>query len=463
MINLPIFSCFLIGTIDASNSFSISDNQSNLSLVFDSSSNNKTVASLSDSLKEISLDPKLPLQSNMKIMDDGMKKPRLMQFKSPSLKFKSKFSPERIPEFNLIFKTLSGTITETIVERIIEYNYDDPVQDVYEIVTNKLELSQKEKENLDFYNDDFLEKLDFIIKTRATFPLLDLFWYDLEKLLFKLILYLKQKMINATDDRLAEASKNIQSILSIALKNSCSNTLPEFNLKTMKISDFNYPLLKSEIFEHFKSLSYRFADALEYFYSPLFAKEVKGKEEMNLDEITCEKFKTKFFENGDPDTDLLFKYFLIDHSFKEIKKCLEFNIQPDYSKINTELMKLKIKNKINQSKLANILHFLTDHDLKYSSNLIMKFISSNGKKVLVASEYDLYEFLQRMRDAELFEKEKIKAIVEFMNEDHYEWNLLHYEYYLRRFGKKINGNDPTIKERDFINKCLGLFDLRPLD
>lgn len=350
-----------------------------------------------------------------------------------------------------------------------ENDYSVSLRDVYNKIIDKLNSLQEKRIELNFYSNDFLEKLALIIKNIKTkFSIMHLLWADIGKLLFKHFIYLKGKMIKATNEEFEKVSKSIQSIVSMIDRNVNPIITYNFDFKTMNIKNFNSDLLKSEFFEQSDELAPRFAAALEYFYSPIISEEIEKGE---IKEITCEKFKMEFFENGNSDNDILLQFFMdkYDSRGKLIRLCLESNIQPDYSKISKESIN-KIKNDIIELRSKGVLHFTKIPSILYATNSVMRFILSNNEKVFISDEISLYQFLQRMEEAELLKKENIESLFEFEN-DLFKWNSKQsdnvfskwdpkkFESFLLDYGRHPSTN---IDQRELFNKCLSLFNMELL-
>lgn len=324
------------------------------------------------------------INNEMSIIESSLIKTEKPFPESLHSRFKMKLFAGRMIKYNIDhLEVLLKLFPDEILKEIAEYDYDDRVQNAYDKVMNKLKLSLKERKNLNFYSgNDFLERLELTVVSHSDkFPKFDLFWADLTRLIFKNIVYLKQEgMIEATDKELLKTRNLISSIIFIISEKSHSDISINFNPRTMNIHDFSSDLLNSEFFEHAEFLAHCFANALEYFYSPLFDSEKQKKNGMEMekmiDEITCEEFKMKFFDNGNPNKNILLKYFMIrfDYRGRLIRACLESNTQPNYSKISKEIIK-EIKNDIKELRLKGIEHFIKDiPSMVFGNDPIMKFI-----------------------------------------------------------------------------------------
>lgn len=386
-----------------------------------------------------------------------------LSLESLHLKSKVNLYSEKPIKYNPnLFQILSDIFPNVIAEEIVEYNHAKHLQEIYDKVMNKLDLLKEERDKLDFYSKDFLIELASITERKKNkFARLDLFWMDLRRLLFKNILYLKQeKLIDATKDEFKKASIDIYSLDLIIWENTRLYPPLKLDLENINLHDFGHDLLNSEFFEHSDHLAARFVHALEYFYSPLIN---KGQKLKDGEEITCEKFKAKFFENGNLDTDILLKFFMIhcDIRGRLLKACLESNTQPDYSKIDKESIE-EIKNDINQLRGSKgIRHFINIPGIRHANNSIMNFVYLNNIKISIVDKIDLYQFLQRMKETGLLQREKIEKITIIRNLTILidQWDLGLYESLLRKC-------DDTIfldirAGFDFVNECLKLFDLPP--
>lgn len=355
--------------------------------------------------------------------------------------------------------------SKTMIERMKEYGHGKHVQDAYNKVMKKLQLSGNKRKDLEFCNLNFFEKLIPEINSKKfKFPQFNLFWGDLTKLFFKHILYLKQKEIQNGISVIENNLKKIQSLVSIICENYFQFIPCNFqNFKTMNAYQFDLEFLNSEFFEHSNYLASRFADALNYFYSPLFHKEGKREEidKEKIKEITCQEFRDKFFENGNPNNDILLNFFMTyyDYRGRVIRICLESNIKIDYLDTSEESIK-EIENDIKELKSKGVEHFTGIPTMKYATNSIMNFILLNRRKIFIKDKVELVHFLQRIAEANMANTEKIKGIVEFKSNDSSpdRWNEEIFESYLIDYGK--NG---TPDECNFCNKILSSFELPSID
>lgn len=279
-------------------------------------------------------------------------------------------------------------------------------------------------------------------------------------------------MLNATTDELAKASKDIQSIIGIIDERSKSGISLDFNLETMHFGNFTFALLNSEFFEQVNLLSNSFADALDYVYpyiSPSSSSSAisitkegdKGKE---IRRVTCQEIKFKFFANGDSNTNILLKFFMSmnDYNAELIRPCLDYNLQPDYSRIGSRF-NFNIENDIKEWRkgLKTNENFFPIPIMKYASDSIMNLIWLNGMKILVKDKTDFYELFQRLNEAGLLKVEIIESIVEFQNSVNGKtmgWSLDSFDSFSKNHQEYFFENEKF----DFMNKCRKLFNLPPI-
>lgn len=365
-----------------------------------------------------------------------------------------------------LFKILNDSLLnfpKVLIDMIVEYIPNNYPMEMLTRVARKLKIPLRK---LNFYSMNFLKELVPLIKNeKSKFSSENLFWKDLGMLIFKHLFYMKQENVINTDDENKIVTENIQNIFSIVPKCYFLGIECNFDFKTMSNESFDGGLLKSEFFEESKYLSNQFTNALEYFYiSPIFDifENEERERRKEIKKITCEDFKEKFFENGNPDSNLLLKYFMIydDHKKGFIKNCLEKNVQPNHSSIRTNLIE-EIDNKINRLKSKGIEYSVKIGNLKYATTSIMKSILSRNEKFNINNGSDLYKLLQRMNDANLLEKENIEAIIEFeeldSDDDEYEgtkWKVESFKYYLYQYKSQ---NSPTKTELELVRKCLKIF------
>lgn len=296
-------------------------------------------------------------------------------------------------EINAAIKSTGSMFPKVIVEMIIGYDSYRFTRDLMAKLLHKLKPSSRERRELNS-NENFLKEFGLLVdRKKDEFPIYNSFWWDLERLWFRIIIHLKQELIDASNDKFKEASKNVEFIHSIFIKKFSTNFPFSFDLEIVTYSSFSSELLKSEFFENANYLSRRFVDALKYVYSPLLA---KGKKEMNgkkIKETTCNEFKMKFF-NGNLDTDLLLKFFMIKYDIDEglIRSCLLDNIEFDYLDFNEESIR-EIKDKISKSRNLEIIEYFTEMPtMIFVTKSIMNFIWLNGKRFEIEGSFFYISF-----------------------------------------------------------------------
>lgn len=289
MINIIIFSCLSISFhsfVDTSSAFSIS-----------SSSTSSNISSLSRLFNKLSVGIKSTLSNYNEI-------PSSMNHLFDDWKERGIIDPAH--EMDRVIMNIGFTFPIPVIDLIVEYNPIESSRNEIDKIAVKLGISEK---SLNLYNDDFLKRLALIVKEkRNKFSPSNLFWWDLEKLFFKHILYLKTKLANASLIKLIDVSRDIESSISTTRRINHPDFSSYFDLAFMNITHFNSDLLDSEYFENSDKLFDSFAKALEYFY--LSSNSIIGNGNKKL---FCENFKMIFFENGNLDTNTLLKFFMIQY------------------------------------------------------------------------------------------------------------------------------------------------------
>lgn len=395
---------------------------------------------------------------SLKPLESLSSKQIIDQSSKPLLQHKVKLSLGKEIEYDPhSFLILSKLFKRGIDAKIAEFSYERHVQDPYDQVMNNLNASKDQRKELNFYSNNFLEKLvPIVAEKKSNLPMLNLFWKDLEKLLFKHILYLKRKMTSIANDKPKKLSNDIQSILSILREKLRFGIFFSFNLTTMNINDFVTDLLNSEFLEQFDRLSRCLVKALKRFYFPFIT---KNEDENEIKEIkkrlSCNDFKAEFFD-GKTDNDLLLKFFMINYdSGMLIKACLESDIDSNYSWADRESKRSKIENVITELESKNIKYFINNFKAEYLSNLTMKFIYLNNYKILIKGKLDFYYFLERMENVKLFKRDIMESMIEFKDKNvNVKSDSNSFELHLKVYSKDTFN---TIRERDLFEKCSELF------
>lgn len=487
MINLIVFGSLSISFFPLVRMSSDSSIYSS-NCTFNSSFNDKNIEILSKSFSKMSCDIE-STKLNFKAFDK--------ENFSDVMNITSFFNKERSDEIFEAIENVGFYFPNPLIDMINEYS-SSPLMETMNKVMNKLNLPNEGIE-LNLYSNTFWKEFALIIGKKK-FSSGSLFWNDLNKFLFRAIIHLKrEEIINNVNGKLEESSKDINSIISLI--NQKLELQFIFDFKTMNIDDFDKDLLKTEYFEHANYLSNRFIQVLKYLHSLFFSnKKEKGKEN-EIKEIDCEKFKFKFFERGDPNTDILFKHFIIKNDpLGLLRSCLLTGDRPNYSEIKDQIKeaieKLEMSKELSNSELDNILSLLwkkgilneyesdyskilertiqawiensinntlikfgndecvlVNFEIEYATDSLMNLIFLNNKKLQMTHEDSAKYLFEKMKEAGLLKKRKVKETIKVLYNSRFtNRNLGSLKSYLIE-----NSKNRGECGYDFMNECLKSF------
>lgn len=191
--------------------------------------------------------------------------------------FKNKDSIRTIQLDWELFKIAS--FPPKIIEIIQGYEYDKPLDHLFKNVMSKLVKSKRKWRKLDFYTEEFPHILLKIVNAKKdSLPKLNLFWSDLQRLLFKWIIAMNQKTFYNLKF-IMKTSKAIRSLDLIIKNNQELNFLIDFNLESMYnfnsfifVNLINCELLENpHIFSLFASIVY------DFYVNGISCREVENK------------------------------------------------------------------------------------------------------------------------------------------------------------------------------------------
>lgn len=86
-----------------------------------------------------------------------------------------------------------------LADLIKGYEYSNPIEDLYERVMKRLELTKDQEIKLNFNNNDFARQFYSVLSSRLSsreisFSMNDFFWYDLSRLLFKWMIHTRERI-----------------------------------------------------------------------------------------------------------------------------------------------------------------------------------------------------------------------------------------------------------------------------
>lgn len=304
---------------------------------------------------------------------------------------------------------------------VASFIYDKPFNDLYDKVMNALEIP-KAKIHLDFHDENFLNQLyPFLLSGKKKFSRSDIFWYDLERLVFKWALFMRQKFANLLisnendknetkneneNNQLASRwnsiSSNIESIIFLIRISSPPTFSNDFDLECMDRNSFVVfkLLINCEILEH-SSIINSFNLILDDFYNRKF---------------DCNQIKIKYF-NGNFKSDLLLSFTIVFYdSVGGLREACFSN--GDYSELSfspfNPPMESSFSNLVN-SKLNSSDDYFEISVMSYISDSIMESFLLYNKRFLILNSFKLSILLNRFNDKWkiLLKSKSLNEIIEF--------------------------------------------------
>lgn len=303
---------------------------------------------------------------------------------------------------------------------IFDY-YNESLYEFYKKVMDNLEIfGDKRKVFPSFYSRDFANQLvKVVLERKDDFGFLHPFWFDLIRLLFKWMVYMKQRNIN--DNAFKEAIKSIKSITFIIFKATEMNFPLDFDLKI--ISKENFLVLKGlvdcEILEN-PAISYSFASVVEHFYGN--DNDGRGRERgrkfPSLKELQSVHFNDRFDNNP-----ILKLMILLYDPQGKIRENFSFLEHPRFPPISSKSI-IPINSKYLDELRAN--------GPDQIDNIIIKFASSSMLKILIETNYqfhvylfDLLSLLRKLRESGLL---KVRLLTEILEIQFYERDIMVYKW-----------------------------------
>lgn len=312
-----------------------------------------------------------------------------------------------------------------IINLIYDYCYWENYLELYEKIMRRLNLSQEDRNGLNFHNLNFPNQLYWIIAVKkVSIYRYESFWFDLTRLALKWIFYMRQTVRDRKDfDEMDAIMKKITIHLSKKTRLNISFDLIHLESSAGKKSNFFTlkELINCEIAER-PNVNSIFNSISDRFY--------KG-------EINCKSLENEYFaSNFDNDQLLKSMILLHDHEGK-IKKCL---LTPSSNHSISSTSKNDSSNSFFSSFLSIFLPFthmfmtsslysipfsnesssdeVSDDDfeiyhMKFISKPIINFFMENKKKIKIWSSHDLIVLLKKLKELKLLTRKIIENSTEF--------------------------------------------------
>lgn len=317
------------------------------------------------------------------------------------------------------------------ISRMI-YGYEgiDSFRYVYDKVMIRFNISEKERSNLDFYAEDFPEKLHSIITSKNKIYYKSMLSNcHLAKLLFKWMIYMNQKFVE-NDEKAEMISKSIKSFIIVSYNKDLRIPI-EFTFKFMNGVFYHrfIDLIVSEIFENshiFDSL----ASVIEYFYSKWGRKKV-----------SCNDLQMKWFNGKSFDENILLKWSIILYDpIGEMRKCIPFDrryrIYSQHwieSLFNFFSPTIITRNYLNNLRLNGPQDYAILRTEYITKSMIEFFLKTKRKFWIVSNEHFIL-LLGKLKEDGLLTMKFLKGIIGFREEiwESPEWNQEMFERFLKR-------------------------------
>lgn len=307
-------------------------------------------------------------------------------------------------------KVFPLSVTKVVTDYI---EYSPSIKNVYGNVMNKLGISEQEMGQLDFYDESFAKQLyQIMLSKKNSLSTNYYFKYNLEKLLFKWMIYMKEKFAN-NDKEFERISNDLQLFKFL-----------EYDVSFDFQFESKYELsnkIQVEIIENHSFIFPQFSHAIKSFYY------------LKKENVDCDKLKDEFF-NGNYNSNIPLKYMIAMFDPQgEMRECI-LKDDPDLkeleassSKINDILRYLKnIKSKIPMNPETideSYMDIFTLESLVQINGGFEMNDYQSGFQMLLKIEY--------LSKRESFNKESIMKIFGFKSSDPknqtLEWNQRKFE------------------------------------
>lgn len=349
-----------------------------------------------------------------------------------------------------IFKLKLSDITEMIAE----YDYDESLKCVYEKVIKGLEISKEMLSILNFYSKTFVRDLIPLME-KTLFPNYDIFWYNSLKLIFKWMLYRREKTAD-NDNRdnekeFQDSLTDIQSINFIIWEKSHINLSIHLNFKSMSIDNLGKlkSLFKCELLEN-SHIFNSFASAIKDFIDNF---------NVNKNEImACRELRIKYF-NGHFDKNVRLKYLILQHGpIKEMKNCIlkrGFINHSNHSKSHLLFIENVTEEYLENLKFKGLkeLEINFFHDGNYLSKPLFEFLRATNQKIKMTKSFDLFDLLRKLNIENLLNWDMIKNLVGFLLVDgSFGWNQEEFNVFIENFKGNIRYRDQLSEFNEYLKK-----------
>lgn len=274
----------------------------------------------------------------------------------------------------------------TIIDIMGDYEYEDTIFYFHNRVMNRLDIPKEKRWAFDFYNEDFANRL-YLVLSKKEILHQDLFWKDLARLLFKLMI----STIKRTDIDGERVFKDIEKLAKLIHKNSWLHHFPSnFDLRSMNNDAFKFfeELVRYEVLEDFDELFSEFSSAIAILYS----------EGMN-----CPKSKIiKSFIKKLNDNWMVKSIIFFFGPMKRMNSCGMF--KGNYSKVSNHEPKIskidQIPNYLESLKLK-LIKPSNSFNIEFASPKIIRDFISKGISIPINSSASLVVLIKKIKEGKL--------------------------------------------------------------
>lgn len=336
---------------------------------------------------------------------------------------------------------------------IARYEPDEPLKHLYDKVLDDLQLSENEELKLDFYSRTFVRDLIAFIEN-VSFPRNHQFWINLERLLFKWMIYRREQTVNTKNDEndFEESRKDLESIVCVITSETNIKIPISFNLKSMNSNTFNSfnSLITYEILEN-NHIFHSFANVIQGFHNII---------SIYRDEKTaCRLLRIVYF-NGHFDQNILLKYLILFRApIKEMRECISNNdLESNHS---SGYDQNKFNKKVTRKYLENLrmngpknLRYSSDEE-KYLSKFILNSIKANGQGIEMPHKHAILPLLRALKREGLLSWEMVMGLCRFYILDGSGrlggWNQKDFDDWIKELRNNFNPKDLSELE-EYLNE-----------
>jgi hypothetical protein len=339
------------------------------------------------------------------------------------------------PQLRRIFNYFDGKIPISLIEIIGDYSqyYDDTIYEFLDQIMNDLKVSSIERNSLNLYSSFFSSWLLKMVKEKkAEFPHYHLFWYDLDRFMFKWILAMR-RILSDNDQAFEALATNIDPIIAIIHKDGFDYSDEMISILTSIKSNFS-------IFERF--IRHEFIDnpeILRYFIDHVI-KDLYDDHDHSILKIDCQQLLNRHFDGQSFNSNPLLKLMLISLTPEEIAEKIRKKCFPEENSciLNYHGFTILIsKTYTQQGYSSEDIRWIESINGSYSSSKMIKFFLDNKLGFRIYSSFGLIKFLRRLVRLTLLQEIPLDRIIKFLikSENTWRWDINIFKEYLEERGE----------------------------